>query len=173
LVGVTTISCVKQEWCKSRKMKIAFIYALAAICTRIGKSPGECLRTTHDRRELTQSIRERFVSSVAPTSAERLWLTGGRRHRHSANPSCCPRHQRRERRVSYRPYHRLLTPSIEALSEQNRSQNAYERKRYAAKGSAPPDGTRRLGSRILMIVPVSFDSETMIVPRSCRTKIAT
>jgi hypothetical protein len=32
-------------------MKIAFIYALAAICTRIYKSAGECRRTTHDRQE--------------------------------------------------------------------------------------------------------------------------
>jgi hypothetical protein len=32
-------------------MKIAFIYALAAICTRTYKSAGECRRTTHDRQE--------------------------------------------------------------------------------------------------------------------------
>jgi len=32
-------------------MKIAFIYALAAICTRTYKSTGECRRTAHNRQE--------------------------------------------------------------------------------------------------------------------------
>jgi hypothetical protein len=38
LVGVTTISCANQKWRKLRKMKIAFIYPLAAMCTRTCKS---------------------------------------------------------------------------------------------------------------------------------------
>jgi len=50
-VGVTKISCANQEWSKCRIMKIAFIYALAAICTRTYKSAGECRRTVHDRQE--------------------------------------------------------------------------------------------------------------------------
>jgi hypothetical protein len=32
-------------------MKIAFIYALAAICTRTCKSAGECRRTPHNHQE--------------------------------------------------------------------------------------------------------------------------
>ena len=46
-------------------------------------------------------------------------------------------------------------------------------RRYAAKGSAPPAGTRSNGSRILTVVPVCSCFDGTIVPPSWRTKIAT
>lgn len=44
---------------------------------------------------------------------------------------------------------------------------------YAARGSAPPDGTRSKGNRTLKVVPVPSDRDATIIPPSCRTKIST
>jgi hypothetical protein len=49
-------------------MEIAFIYALAAICTRTYKSASECRRTTHDRQET------RWQNGISIPRFEDGWL---------------------------------------------------------------------------------------------------
>jgi hypothetical protein len=53
---------VNQEWRKSRKLEIAFIYALAAICTRYLQIDGRMLSAAHLDRALTAGL---------PTATER------------------------------------------------------------------------------------------------------
>jgi len=69
-VGVTTISCANQEWCKSLKMKIAFIYALAAICTRICKSMANGGEQSTIDRNFSSSRAQFGLAEVARVPAE-------------------------------------------------------------------------------------------------------
>jgi hypothetical protein len=70
LVGVTTISCVNQEWRKSRKLEIAFIYALAAICTRYLQIDWRMLTAAHLDERL------RLFRPPLPNAGDHWWPAG-------------------------------------------------------------------------------------------------
>jgi hypothetical protein len=117
-VGVTTISCANQEWCKSPKMKIAFIYALAATATLSCKYLQE---STNDLPKLERSASPHAVRF--PPNADTRPAARGRWRRSRQNsagnrPDSCGRDfagiiRAVPKRTITRPVHPLAAISVD------------------------------------------------------------